>query len=223
MKKILICALALAAFSSCSTTTTGWRDPASKGGGSKGPSRPEAAPVSRNQAPRSQGTVMGPHPSKAPVQNNAGKDDSHKVIVHNGATGNDESHKVIVDHRPTNVVSHDSHVRVMVRHANFRPAHDWDHFHPVVIGGYQYAWWGVWGVTSWETVGTVTCEASNEATGELYPVTMQRDGSGWDDSTIDNILDQALDDCDAEANVADGAVNPCIAATPSCSFEAWNH
>lgn len=166
---------------------------------------------------------MSSHPSRsAPATHNSSNDGTHHVVIHNGNTGQDESHRVVVDHRPAPVISHDAHVRVMVRHADWHPVHNWDHFHPVILGGYRYAWWGIWGIESWDTVGTVTCQASNENTGELYPVTMERDAAGWDDASVNNILDQALDDCMAEATVPDGGVNPCIAATPACTFESWD-
>jgi hypothetical protein len=91
----------------------------------------------------------------------------------------------------------------------YHSPHNWGHFH-YARGG----WWHAWGITTWDTVGAVTCEAANEATGELYPVTMDRDDTGWDDDTVNSVLDQALDDCMAEAGTAQ-----CTPATPSCSFQ----
>ena len=70
--------------------------------------------------------------------------------------------------------------------------------------------------TAWDTVGTVTCEAVNESTGDTYPVSEDRDSRGWDDDTVNTVLDQALDDCYAEAN---GAM--CGPVTPACSFQPY--
>ncbi len=91
----------------------------------------------------------------------------HQVIYHNAATNKDEHHAVVVDHRPGHVIDHDARLRVVVR--GYHSAHNWEHFHRAVGG-----WWHAWGITNWDTVGTVTCEAANEVTGELYPVSMDR-------------------------------------------------
>lgn len=72
------------------------------------------------------------------------------------------------------------------------------------------------GISNWDNVGTVTCEAANETTGETYPVSEDRDQRAWDDDTVNTILDQALDDCMAEAGSAQ-----CTAATPACSFQDY--
>jgi len=60
----------------------------------------------------------------------------------------------------------------------------------------------------------VTCEAANEETGELFPVSEDRDERPWDDDTVNAVLDQALDDCAQE-----GAEGACVPATPSCTFQ----
>jgi len=140
------------------------------------------------------------HPTKNPA---------HEVIVHDPKTNKDEHHVVITDHRPVHVIDRDPRLRVVVR--GYHPAHDWGRFNRPHGG-----WFSMWGITEWNTVGTVTCEAVNESTGGLYPVSQDRDARGWDDDTVNSILDAALDDCYAEAN---GAV--CGPATPSCSFQPY--
>ena len=133
----------------------------------------------------------------------------HEVIVHNDVTKKDEHHAVVVDHRPSHVIDRDPHLRVVVR--GYHPAHDWNRFH-VANGG----WFHRWGITTWDEVGTVTCEAVNESNGELYPVSEDRDSRAWDDGTVNTILDQALDDCFASSGGAQ-----CGPATPSCSFQQY--
>jgi hypothetical protein len=156
-----------------------------------------AAPPPKVSAPRSVGVHMSAHPEQ-PVhpQNNPG----HEYIVHDAKTNKDEHHAVIVDHRPAHVIDRDPHLRVVVR--GYHPAHDWGRFH-VARGG----WFTRWGITAWDTVGTVSCEAVNESTGQLYPVS---------EDTVNSILDSALDDCYSEANGAQ-----CGPATPSCSFQPY--
>ncbi|HEY3806624.1 MAG TPA: hypothetical protein VGL61_28660 [Kofleriaceae bacterium] len=149
---------------------------------------------------------MAPHPEQ-PIH--ATKNPGHEVIVHDPKTGKDEHHAVYVDHRPPHVIDRDPHLRVVAR--GYHPTHDWARFH-VARGG----WFHLWGIGDWNTVGTVTCEAVNESTGGLYPVSEDRDSRGWDDDSVNSILDAALDDCYGEAN---GAV--CGPATPSCSFQPY--
>ena len=133
----------------------------------------------------------------------------HQVFIHDGRTGRDEAHAVVIDHRPGHIIDRDPHLRVMRR--GYHSPRDWERFHRAAGG-----WWLLWGITAWERVGTVTCEAANEATGELYPVSVDRDRVGWDDATINEILDQALDDCASEAGDS-----PCIPATPPCTFQPY--
>jgi hypothetical protein len=221
---LLLVSITTVIFSGCATGTdrypAGGPRPGNGGGG-----RPEAPPANRNQGPaRTQGTVMAPHPGpiaaapgrSAPQRPEPPVNPPHQVVIRDN-----EPPRSVADRRPPVEMSHDPHVRVVVRNGNFHPIPEWNRYHPVMRGTYTNAWWGVWGIQSWQTVGTVTCEASNASTGELYPVTMDRDGN-WDDTSIDNLLDQALADCSEEADVPDGAVNPCIPATPACSYENWN-
>jgi hypothetical protein len=168
-------------------------------------------PLPRSAAPPSHGThttgvAIVPHPDR-------GRDPKtnppHEVIIHDPKTNHDEHHAVIVDHRPWHVIDHDPRLRVVVR--GYHPLHDWVRFH-YAHGG----WWTLWGITAWDTVGVVTCEAANETSGALYPVSEDRDANGWDDDTVNAVLDQALDDCFAEANGAQ-----CTPITPACSFQPY--
>jgi hypothetical protein len=168
-------------------------------------------PLPRQAAPPAHGAhtvgvVSVPHPEHArdPKTN-----PPHEVIVHDPKTNKDEHHTVITDHRPWHVIDHDPRLRVVVR--GYHPVHDWGRFH-YANGG----WWHLWGITAWDTVGTVTCEAANETTGALYPVSEDRDATGWDDGTVNAVLDQALDDCFAEAAGAQ-----CGPITPACSFQPY--
>jgi hypothetical protein len=168
--------------------------------------RPAAAPHGKDAGARSVGVHVVAHPEQAMhVKNNP----PHEVIYHNAKTNKDEHHAVIVEHRPAHVIDRDPRLRVVVR--GYHPTHDWARFH-VASGG----WFHRWGIAAWSDVGTVTCEAANESTGELYPVSQDRDARAWDDDTVNTILDQALDDCYAEANGA-----TCGPATPSCSFQPY--
>ena len=166
--------------------------------------RPAAAPPHGGPA-RSVAVTVSQHWGQPahPIKN-----PPHQVYVHNTVANRDEAHRVIVDHRPAYVIDHDPHLRVVVR--GYHPQHDWGYWHPA--GG----WFHVWGITAWDHVGTVTCEAANEDTGELFPVSEDRDQVAWDDGTVNAILDQALDDCMAEANGAQ-----CGPATPSCTFQSY--
>jgi hypothetical protein len=166
--------------------------------------RPAAAPPKTGT--RSVGVHVVAHPEQ-PMHPKTNP--PHEVIIHDPKTNKDEHHVVVVEHRPPHVIDHDPRLRVTVR--GYHPAHDWVRFHRA-----HGAWWRAWGITAWDTVGTVTCEATNESTGELFPVSQDRDARGWDDDTVNVILDQALDDCMAEAGGA-----PCGPVTPACSFQAY--
>ena len=166
--------------------------------------RPASAPAHVTVA-RSVGVHITAHPEQPFSKTNP----AHDVVIHDPKTNRDEHHVVVVDHRPAQVVDRDPHLRVIAR--GYHPAHDWTRFH-VAHGG----WFTRWGITAWDTVGTVTCEAVNESNGALYPVSQDRDARGWDDDSVNSILDSALDDCYAEANGA-----TCGPATPSCSFQPY--
>ncbi len=167
---------------------------------------PRAVSAPAKTGARTVGVHVVPHAGQPmhPVNN-----PPHQVIVHDAKTNHDENHAVVVDHRPAHVIDHDPRLRIV--HRGYHPAHDWGRFH-VAHGG----WWHLWGITAWDTVGTVTCEAANESNGQLYPVSEDRDATGWDDDTVNTVLDQALDDCMADAG---GAV--CGPATPSCTFQPY--
>ncbi|HUJ57735.1 MAG TPA: hypothetical protein VLX92_04570 [Kofleriaceae bacterium] len=167
--------------------------------------RPASAPRGKEAGARFVGSHSVAHPERpmTPRDNPA-----HEYVVRDGR-GHDEHHAVIVDHRPPHVRDRDPRLRVVVR--GYHPAHDWGRFHRLHGG-----WWHMWGITAWDTVGTVTCEAANETTGEIYPVSEDRDARGWDDDTVNAILDQALDDCEAEAG---GAV--CGPVATPCTFQPY--
>ena len=166
--------------------------------------RPAMAPRGRSVGARAVGMHVVPQHMQPVHQVN---NPPHQVVYRNARTGRTERHPIIIEHRPGHVVDRDPHLRIARR--GYRPARAWGHFHPVSGG-----WWRLWGVAAWDTVGTVTCEAANEATGELYPVSQDRDAQGWDDPTINATLDQALDDCMQESNGAQ-----CVPATPNCTFQ----
>ncbi|HEY4241227.1 MAG TPA: hypothetical protein VGM88_15495 [Kofleriaceae bacterium] len=167
--------------------------------------RAPSAP-SKTAGHRTVGVHITAHPDKPfHAKDNPG----HDVVIHDPKTNKDEHHVVVVDHRPAHIVAHDPHVRVIAR--GYHPTHEWSRFHRAHGG-----WFTTWGINAWTDVGTVTCEAVNESNGEFFPVTEDRDARGWDDDTVNTILDQALDDCMAEAG---GAV--CGPATPSCSFQPY--
>ena len=168
--------------------------------------RPAAAPRGKDAGARAVGVHITAHPDK-PMH--ATTNPAHEVIIHDAKTNKDEHHAVIVDHRPAHVIDRDPRLRVVVR--GYHPAHNWERFH-VARGG----WFKRWGITAWDEVGTVTCEATNESSGELYPVSEDRDSRTWDDDTVNTLLDQALDDCYAEAGGA-----TCGPVTPACSFQAY--
>ncbi|HUJ59858.1 MAG TPA: hypothetical protein VLX92_15245 [Kofleriaceae bacterium] len=168
---------------------------------------PRAAVEPAKTAPRSEGWHIVPHPEMPPgVAGNA----PHEVIVHDPKTKKDEHHQVIIDRRPSHVIDQDPHLRVIVR--GYKPGHDWTRFHRA-----HGAWWKAWGITSWADVGTVTCEAANETSGALYPVSEDRDARGWDDATVNTILDQALDDCMAEAAPGE----ECGPVVTPCTFQPY--
>lgn len=168
------------------------------------PPRPAQAPNGKAAGARFVGHPVVPHPDRSVHATN---NPPHQVIIHNPRSGRDERHQVIVDHRPGHIIDRDPHLRVIRR--GYRPLHNWEHWHRAVGG-----WWAVWGITAWDEVGTVTCEAANEATGELYPVSEDRDDVAWDDAAVNTVLDQALDDC-----IQDAGTNTCVPTTPACTFQ----
>ena len=167
--------------------------------------RPPSAPA-KGGPPRTVGVQSVMHPGQPPhPQNNP----PHQVVVHNPQTNRDEQHPVMNDHRPPHVIDRDPHLRVISR--GYHPRQNWGRFHPVAG-----AWFHTWGISAWDGVGTVTCEAVNESTGALYPVSQDRDAQGWNDGGVNSVLDAALDDCNDEAGGAQ-----CEPATPSCSHQAY--
>jgi hypothetical protein len=168
--------------------------------------RPAVTPRGRDAGARAIGAHVVSRPAwPVHIINNP----PHRVIYHNARTNRDESHVVVIDRRPARVIDRDPHVRVI--HRGYRSPHHWEHFHPI-RGGWEY----IWGIPTWAMVGTVTCEAANESTGELYPVSEDRDEIGWNDPLVNSVLDQALDDCMAEAGPSQ-----CVPATPACTFQSY--
>jgi hypothetical protein len=153
-------------------------------------------------ASRPTGTIQRERPAE-PV--NAKTNPPHQQVYRNARTGQDERHTVVVEHRPPTVVARDHYAHAFT--PGYHARNGWQHFYP--DGG----WLSTWGVANWSDVGTVTCEAANETTGALYPVTAPHEASAWADATVDEVLDQALDEC-----AADAGVGACAPATPSCSF-----
>ncbi len=168
-----------------------------------GGARP-AAPAAHASG-RPTGTIARPRMSE-PVH--AQHNPPHQRVYVNARTGREERHGVVYEHRPPAVVEHDRYAHGWNR--GYHPHYEWRHFYPT--GG----WYSFWGIQSYDTVGTVTCEAADEATGALYPVTAPRDAYGWNDESIDGVLGQALDECAAEVGP-----DRCVAATPPCTFTSY--
>jgi len=103
----------------------------------------------------------------------------------------DRHHTIVLEDRRPSVIAHDPYAHAYAR--TYHPRHHWAHFHP------RGHWFATWGINSWEPVSNVTCEAANEYTGELYPVTASRRAGEWDDASINAMLDQALDECARDA------------------------
>jgi hypothetical protein len=109
------------------------------------------------------------------------------------------------DPRPSYVIRNDPRFHVTVR--GYHPRHSWGRYHMS-----RGRWLNTWGIASWNSVSTVTCEAVNQDTGQMYPVSMDRDQIGWSGNAINSVLDQALDDC-----YADGGGAACLPAQPACT------
>ena len=111
------------------------------------------------------------------------------------------------ERRAPALIAHDPYIHTYAR--DYHPRHRWNRYRPYGRRG----WLGVLGVRSWDRVDTVTCEAANVATGELYPVTAQHEGT-WNDPVVDSVLAQALDEC-----AADAGPNQCVPVQPACSYQ----
>jgi hypothetical protein len=109
------------------------------------------------------------------------------------------------DRRSYDDVRRDPHFREG-RH-DYRPHRAWHHYHLS-----RGAWFRTWGIASWHEVGTITCEAVNQDTGQMYPVSADRAVDGWSTSGVNLILDQALDNC-----YADGGGAACVPIQPPCT------
>ncbi len=121
-------------------------------------------------------------------------------IEHRG----DQRHAIVYERREPQVIERD---RFNHRwHRGFHARHDWNEYHPTA------GWLGLLGIQTFSVVSSVTCEAANTQTGELFPVTArgQRD---WTDRQVDSVLDQALDECAQSAGP-----DVCVPAQPPCSY-----
>jgi hypothetical protein len=112
----------------------------------------------------------------------------------------------IFERRAPAIIARDPQAHTYARDYHVR--HNWATYH-ASRGG----WFGVFGIRTWAPVHAVTCEAANAQTGELYPVTANRASVGWSDAAINGVLDQALDEC-----AADAGANVCVAASPACTY-----
>ena len=129
----------------------------------------------------------------------------HTVRHRNPITGR-ERRGIIYERRPTAVIRRDPYI---VRwDVGYRPRHTWYYYHPTS------GWSVTWGLRSWTPVSTVTCEAANEMTGELYPVVADRGTLAWNDQTVDSVLDQALDAC-----AFDAGPDICVPVEPACTYQ----
>lgn len=108
------------------------------------------------------------------------------------------------DDRPYTQIQADPRFHIGIR--GYHPHHHWARYH-VARGG----WLRTWGVASWNDVGVITCEAVDRDTGRRYPVSASRGDLGWNDSTANLLLDQALDNC-----YADGGGAACAPVQPAC-------
>lgn len=112
---------------------------------------------------------------------------------------------IVFERRQPWAVARDPHARVHVR--GYRPHYAWGAFHP--NGG----WFSAWRVNRWSAISTVTCEAANVQTGELYPV-VSHDVRGWNDANVNAMLDQALDEC-----AMDAGEQACVPTSPPCTIQ----
>ncbi len=204
--KILFSTVAISAFilAGCASNTS--RYPASERGGGGGGER--AAPAPRAHA--------APDPARdRPVVDHNG----HPVVDNN----NHEVHAPVQqDPRPANDIRNHPTVRTVNYH-DVRVTGHWNAYYPA------HGWFTAWGESpsfSWNRVSSVTCEAVNVASNEIYPTSgLSSGGWVWSDSTVDTLLGEALDDCDTDPNGArdvSGAVS-CVPASPACTptYNTW--
>jgi hypothetical protein len=161
--------------------------------GSTAIAQPRHHETARREGGRSTGTITH-------AQAGA-RETGHRVYWQNERTNR---HPIVYDHRGPDVIRGDRYVHDW--HRGYRAAHDWGHFYP--YGG----WGAMWGINSYAVVSGVTCEAADEQTGELYPVTANS-VTGWSDAAVNSVLGQALDECAAYAGP-----DACVPAQPACSY-----
>jgi hypothetical protein len=204
--------------SGCATSTNSARYPADagdKGGpGDRGGAEHAAAPAERgggdHQSP-------GAHPAAHTVPDQGRQqvvqDHSGHAIV--DVHGGNVHAPVFEDKRPIAEIRANTRVYgyhdVVVRG-------DWHTYYPV------HGWIGVWNTPgfAWDRVTEVVCEAVNVNSNgaQTYPASGYTSGGwAWSDATVNQLLGQALDDCDldpAGAKDANGN-NICVAASPACT------
>lgn len=116
-------------------------------------------------------------------------------------------HQVFHEARPLGDIRRDPHL-VMFDHVGWRPVGNWNMW-------YRSDWGVFWRVTDWTAIRSVTCEAVNSDTGDLFPVTEVRaDSWYWNTGLVNNVAARALDECVAE----DGNPEACTLVDGEC----WN-
>jgi hypothetical protein len=129
-----------------------------------------------------------------------------RARIHTNPITGRQRRGVIYERRPISVIRRDPYV---IRYdVSYRPRHTWHYYHPT------NGWSVTWGLRSWNVVSTVTCEAANEMTGELYPVVADRSTLAWSDQTVNSVLEQALDNC-----AYDGGPDVCVPVEPACTYQ----
>lgn len=101
-----------------------------------------------------------------------------------------EHRQIFHEQRGLGDIRRDPHM-VRFSHVGWAPRYHWDHW---------YRDWGVfWRVSNWGDIRNVTCEAVDQATGALFPVTESRTEAWvWDVNTVNLVAARALDECAAE-------------------------
>jgi hypothetical protein len=114
---------------------------------------------------------------------------------------------VFHDPRGHGDIRRDPHV-VRFDHTNWHAVGHWDRW-------YRADWGGYWRVTDWNAIRTVTCEAVNTQTQELFPVSETRaDSWFWNTTLVNNVAGRALDECMTEG----GNPDICVLVQAEC----WN-
>jgi len=116
-------------------------------------------------------------------------------------------HQVFHESRSLGDIRRDPHI-VQFDHVGWRPVGHWDNW-------YRSDWAVFWRVTDWNSIRSVTCEAVNNDTSELYPVTEVRaDSWFWNSNLVNNVAARALDECVSDQ----GSPESCTLVDGEC----WN-